>query len=83
MSVLSTGGGLVDTPWADTSQADTPPDTPPDRHPPKQTATTADGTHPTAGFPPIREIRENFEDFFQSGKSGKNGFFSQNQGKKF
>ena len=36
-----------------------------------------------AGFPPIREFRENFEDFFQSGKSGKNGFFSQNQGKKF
>ena len=27
-----------------------------------------------AGFPPIREIRENFEDFFQSGKSGKTGF---------
>ena len=32
------------------------------------------------GFPPIREIRENFEDFFQSGKSGENGVFSQNQG---
>ena len=28
------------------------------------------------GFPPIREFRENFEDFFQSGKSGKNGGFS-------
>ena len=38
--------------------------------------------HGVAGFPPIREIRENFEDIFQSGKSGKNGFFSQNQGKK-
>ena len=37
----------------------------------------------TSGFPPIGEFRENFEDFFQSGKSGKNGFFSQNQGKKF
>ena len=35
------------------------------------------------GFPPIREIRKNFEDFFQSGKSGKTGVFSQNQGKKF
>ena len=31
----------------------------------------------------IREIRKNFEDFFQSGKSGKTGVFSQNQGKKF
>ena len=29
-----------------------------------------------AGFPPIREFRENFEDFFQSGKSGKNRGFS-------
>ena len=32
-----------------------------------------------SGFPPIREIREfrdNFEDFFQSGKSGKNRGFS-------
>ena len=32
-----------------------------------------------AGFPPIREfreIRENLEDFFQSGKSGKNRGFS-------
>ena len=29
-----------------------------------------------AGFPSIREIRENFEDFFQSGKSGKNRGFS-------
>ena len=28
------------------------------------------------GFPPIREIREHFEDFFQSGKSGKNRGFS-------
>ena len=28
------------------------------------------------GFPPIREFRENFEDFFQSGKSGKNRGFS-------
>ena len=36
-----------------------------------------------AGFPPIREIRENFEDFFQSGKSEKQGVFSQNQRKKF
>ena len=26
-----------------------------------------------SGFPPIREFRENFEDFFQSGKSGKTG----------
>ena len=36
------------------------------------------------GFPPIkeiREIREHFEDFFQSGKSWKNGIFSQNQRK--
>ena len=29
--------------------------------------------HINTGFPPIREIGENFEDFFQSGKSGKNG----------
>ena len=29
-----------------------------------------------SGFPPIREFRENFEDFFQSGKSGKNKGFS-------
>ena len=29
-----------------------------------------------AGFPPIREFRENFEDFFQSGKSGKTRGFS-------
>ena len=29
-----------------------------------------------SGFPPIREIRENFKDFFQSGKSGKNRGFS-------
>ena len=36
-----------------------------------------------AGFPPIREFREIFEDFFQSGKSGENGVFSQNKGKKF
>ena len=35
------------------------------------------------GFPPIREIEENFEDFSQSGKSGENGVFSQNQGKNF
>ena len=36
----------------------------------------------STGFPPIREIRENreiFEDFFQSGKS----VFSQNQRKEF
>ena len=31
---------------------------------------------PKAGFPPIRGFRENFEDFFQSGKSGKNRGFS-------
>ena len=36
-----------------------------------------------AWFPLMREIRENFEDFFQSGKSGENGVFSQNQLKKF
>ena len=36
--------------------------------------------HINTGFPPIREIGENFEDFFQSRKSGKNGVFSQNQG---
>ena len=30
-----------------------------------------------SGFPPIREFREIFEDFFQSGKSGKNGFFRE------
>ena len=35
--------------------------------------------HPT-GFP---QIGENFENFFQSGKSGENGVFSQNQGKDF
>ena len=29
-----------------------------------------------AGFPPIWEFRENFEHFFQSGKSGKNRGFS-------
>ena len=29
-----------------------------------------------AGFPPIREFRENFEDFFQSEKSGENRGFS-------
>ena len=35
-----------------------------------------------AGFPPIREISENFEDFFQSGKSGKNrGFSAKIRGK--
>ena len=28
------------------------------------------------GFPPISEIRENFEDFSQSGKSGENRGFS-------
>ena len=28
------------------------------------------------GFPPIREIRENFEDYFQPGKSRKNRGFS-------
>ena len=27
----------------------------------------------TSGFPPIREFRGNFEHFFQSGRSGKNG----------
>ena len=32
------------------------------------------------GFPPIGE---NFENFFQSGKSEKNGGFGQNQGKIF
>ena len=37
-----------------------------------------------AGFPPIREFRENFEDFFQSGKSGKNrGFSAKIRGKNF
>ena len=37
-----------------------------------------------AGFPPIREFRENFEDFFQSGKSGKNrGFSAKIREKKF
>ena len=30
----------------------------------------------STGFPPIREIRENFENFFQSGKSGENTVFS-------
>ena len=36
------------------------------------------------GFPPIREIRDNFENFFQSRKSGKKlGVFSQNQEKSF
>ena len=40
--------------------------------------------HPlTAGFPPIREFRENFEDFFQSGKSGKNGFSAKIREKNF
>ena len=29
-----------------------------------------------SGFPPIREFREIFEEFFQSGKSGKNQGFS-------
>ena len=34
------------------------------------------------GFPPIREIRDNFEQFFQSGKSGKNkGFWPSIRGK--
>ena len=33
-------------------------------------------TPPPTGFPPIREFRENFEDFFQSGKSGKKEGFS-------
>ena len=28
--------------------------------------------NPFVGFPPIRENREHFENFFQSGKSGKN-----------
>ena len=39
-----------------------------------------------AGFLPIREfreIRENFVDFFQSGKSGKNGVFSAKIREKF
>ena len=36
------------------------------------------------GFPPIREIRENFEEFFQSGKSGNNrGFSAKIRGKNF
>ena len=35
------------------------------------------------GFPPIREIREHFEDFFQSGKSGKNRGFSAKIREKF
>ena len=34
-------------------------------------------------FPPIREIKENLEDFFQSGKSGKTGGFQPKSGKKF
>ena len=34
------------------------------------------------GFPLIREIRENFEDFFQSGKSGKTGGFNPKSGEK-
>ena len=33
-----------------------------------------------AGFPLMR-VQENFENFFQSRKSRKNGVFSQNQGK--
>ena len=37
----------------------------------------------TSGFPLIREIRGNFEDFFQSGKSGKTWGFQQKSGKKF
>ena len=40
------------------------------------------GVSQHAGFPPIREFRENFEDFFQSGKSGKNGGFQPKSGKK-
>ena len=36
----------------------------------------------SSGFPPIREIRENFEDFFQSGKSGKTGDFQPKSEKK-
>ena len=35
------------------------------------------------GFPPIREIREKFVNFFQSGKSGKNRGFQAQSGKKF
>ena len=35
------------------------------------------------GFPPIREIREKFDNFFQSGKSGKNRGFQAQSGKKF
>ena len=35
-----------------------------------------------AGFPLIREIRENFENFFQLGKSGKNRGFSPKSGEK-
>ena len=35
----------------------------------------------SAGFPPIREIRESYENFFQLGKSKeKQGVFSQNEG---
>ena len=36
-----------------------------------------------AGFPPIREFRENFETFSSQGNQGKWGVFSQNQGKNF
>ena len=39
--------------------------------------------HDKTGFPPIREFRENFEDFFQSGKSGKIKGFSAKSGKNF
>ena len=35
-----------------------------------------------AGFPPIREFRGKFEDFFQSGKSGESSGFQPKSGKK-
>ena len=34
-----------------------------------------------SGFPPDREIRENFEDFSSQGNQQKTGGFNQNQGK--
>ena len=37
----------------------------------------------SAGLSPIREIRENFEDFSGQRNQGKRGVFSQNQGEKF
>ena len=41
-----------------------------------ESALSGGGGRLRAGFPPIREFRENFEDFFQSGKSEKNRGFS-------